>query len=71
MGYSVYQLKAIRRRLSVKALCLSVMADGKYLLETDLYKIIIDPAHGGVIKSIIAKTLNGKQFVDQTNRRCL
>jgi alpha-mannosidase len=68
MGYSVYQLKA-NQPSTVKGANVSVLADGRYLLETDLYKIIIDPTHGGVIKSIIAKTLNNKQFVDQTNAR--
>jgi alpha-mannosidase len=68
MGYSVYQLKA-NQSSAVKGAAVSVLADGRYLLETDLYKIIIDPAHGGIIKSIIAKTLNNKQFVDQTNAR--
>jgi alpha-mannosidase len=68
MGYSVYQLKA-NKPSTIKGAAVSVLADGKYLLETDLYKITIDPAHGGIIKSIIAKTLNNKQFVDQTNAR--
>jgi alpha-mannosidase len=68
MGYSVYQLKA-NQPSAVKGAAVSVLADGRYLLETDLYKIIIDPTHGGVIKSIIAKTLNNKQFVDQNSAR--
>jgi alpha-mannosidase len=68
MGYSVYQLKADQSS-TVKGAAVMVLADGKYLLETDLYKITIDPAHGGIIKSIIAKTLNDKQFVDQTDAR--
>jgi alpha-mannosidase len=43
--------------------------DGTYLLENDLYTIVIDPAKGGIIKSIKAKSLNGKEFVDTTNER--
>jgi alpha-mannosidase len=33
-----------------------------YLLETDLYKIMIDTLHGGVIKSLLAKHLGNKEF---------
>lgn len=43
--------------------------DGSYLLENDLYTIVIDPAKGGIIKSIKAKSLNNKEFVDVTNER--
>ncbi|RYU87306.1 glycosyl hydrolase [Mucilaginibacter terrigena] len=68
MGYSVYQLKT-NQSSAIKGASVSVLGDGSYLLETDLYKIIIDPAHGGVIKSLIAKKLNNKQFVDPKNTR--
>jgi alpha-mannosidase len=34
-----------------------------------LYKIILDPSKGGVIKSLLAKELNNKEFVDVTNAR--
>ncbi|MET3977481.1 alpha-mannosidase [Mucilaginibacter sp. UYP25] len=68
MGYAVYQLKA--QQVSViKGASVTVLKNGLYLMETDLYKIIIDPAHGGALKSIVAKTLNNKQFVDQKNAR--
>ena len=32
-------------------------------METDLYQLIIDPAHGGVIKKLVAKKLDNKDFV--------
>ncbi|MES2265414.1 MAG: glycoside hydrolase family 38 C-terminal domain-containing protein [Bacteroidota bacterium] len=67
MGYSVYRLKA-QNPTDVKGATIAI-TDGKYLLETDLYRIIIDPAKGGAIKSIIAKTLNNKEFIDQKNAR--
>jgi alpha-mannosidase len=68
IGYRVYQLtdKVLMR---AKGAIVNKMADGRYQMETDLYKLIIDPAHGGVIKSIIAKKLNKKEFVDQLNTR--
>ncbi|MGY4537617.1 alpha-mannosidase [Mucilaginibacter sp. UYNi724] len=68
MGYAVYQLKAQQVSVITGA-SVTVLKNGLYLMETDLYKIIIDPAHGGTLKSIVAKTLNNKQFVDQKNAR--
>jgi alpha-mannosidase len=68
IGYTVYQLTD-KAPLVTKGARVSKMANGKYQAETDLYKLIIDPAHGGVIKSIIAKKLNNKEFVDQSNAR--
>ncbi|MDB5133298.1 MAG: hypothetical protein JWR02_3047 [Mucilaginibacter sp.] len=68
MGYAIYQLTD-KAPIQVKGASISKMANGKYQLETDIYKLIIDPAHGGVIKSINAKKLNNKEFVDQSNTR--
>lgn len=68
LGYTVYDLKQVPPTAEKSASVL-VSANGLYLLETDLYKITIDPKHGGIIKSIIAKTLNSKEFVDQKNGR--
>ena len=34
------------------------------VMENDQYKIIFDLAHGGIIKSLIAKQLNNTEFVD-------
>jgi alpha-mannosidase len=38
-------------------------ADGICRIESDLYRILIDRAHGGVIKSLQVKRLGGKEFV--------
>ncbi len=38
--------------------------DQKYQLQTDLYTLIIDPAHGGAIISLIARKLHGLEFVN-------
>ena len=68
MGFSGYQItpKAVKTKAvtSVKQ-----QKDGCYALENDLYVIVIDPAKGGVIKSIKSKKMNGKEFVDVTNER--
>ncbi|HWZ36437.1 MAG TPA: glycoside hydrolase family 38 C-terminal domain-containing protein, partial [Mucilaginibacter sp.] len=43
--------------------------DGKLKVETDLYTVIIDPNKGGTIESLMAKTLDNKEFVDKANPR--
>jgi alpha-mannosidase len=59
MGSSVYHLQQIAQKQAVT----TVRRTGTgYLLETDLYKILIDTLHGGIIKSLIAKHLHNKEF---------
>jgi alpha-mannosidase len=66
MGYAVYQLKELKSAI-LKAAYITLLANGNYKLETDLYRIIIDPAKGGIIKSLVAKTMANKEFVDKAN----
>ncbi|WP_221452825.1 glycoside hydrolase family 38 C-terminal domain-containing protein [Mucilaginibacter sp. FT3.2] len=68
MGYTVYQLKEIKAG-SFTGSGVMLLANGNYRLQTDLYSIIIDPAHGGVIKSLVAKKMGNKEFVDKNNIR--
>jgi alpha-mannosidase len=68
MGYNTYQLRA-GNRLAFKGATVKKLADGKYKIETALYTILLDPAKGGIIKSLIAKKLNNKEFVDKANLR--
>src|SRR5258708_14283624 len=42
--------------------------DGAVVLETDLYRVRIDPARGGTIASLIAKDGN-REFVDTAGER--
>lgn len=67
MGYSVYQLKKINVT-AVKGAAIKALADGSYQLETNLYRIILDPQHGGIIKSLVAKTMANREFVDKPNK---
>ncbi|MBO9154746.1 glycoside hydrolase family 38 C-terminal domain-containing protein [Chitinophaga sp. GCM10012297] len=63
MGFSVYRrTEGITKDLEKKPLWR--MQNGKYLLETDLYKIEIDPSRGGAITSLVAKKLKQRQMVD-------
>lgn len=60
MGSAVYHLKQVQ---PVEKVLRAVRKTGTgYVLETDLYRIVIDTLHGGVIKSLIAKRLQNKEF---------
>ncbi|MEO3406745.1 glycoside hydrolase family 38 C-terminal domain-containing protein [Mucilaginibacter sp. CAU 1740] len=67
MGYAVYQLKKVNAT-TTKGADIKTLADGNYQLETDLYRVIIDPQHGGIIKSMVAKSIGDREFVDKANK---
>ncbi|PZR29992.1 MAG: hypothetical protein DI535_00380 [Citrobacter freundii] len=62
-GLRLLQLVNTNRK-SVAASLISRKQNGTVVLETDLYKITIDPSKGGAITSLIAKQLKGKEFID-------
>ncbi len=67
MGFSSYTLQpVVTKKANVKE---SVIAEGFYALENDMYKIVLDANHGGTVKSIIAKKLGNREMVDQKNER--
>jgi alpha-mannosidase len=68
MGYTTYQLKG-EKAASSKNIAVTVLKNGDYHIESDLYSITLDPHKGGAITSLIAKTLNNKEFVDKANAR--
>ena len=68
MGYATYRIQKQKPAVIAGAKVVK-QSDGKLRIETDLYTVIIDPAKGGTIESLIAKTLGNKEFVDQTNAR--
>ncbi|GAB6121948.1 glycoside hydrolase family 38 C-terminal domain-containing protein [Dysgonomonas termitidis] len=43
-------------------------SEGDYILENDMYKIVIDAAKGGTIKSLIAKKEKNKEYIDTANQ---
>ena len=43
-------------------------SEGDYILENDMYKIVIDPAKGGAIKSLIAKKEKNKEYIDAASQ---
>lgn len=68
IGYTTYELK-IQKEATKSAMTVAVLKNGDYKIESDLYSIVFDPKKGGIIKSLLAKKLNNKQFIDQTNNR--
>lgn len=68
MGYATYKLIK-GKPARTKGANVKLKKDGTYAIETDLYKIILDPEKGGSIKSLIAKELGSKEYVDHNNER--
>ncbi|RZK81067.1 MAG: glycosyl hydrolase [Pedobacter sp.] len=66
-SYRTYFIAAKKQEIKASS-GISQLRDGTIQLETDLYRIIVDPKAGGVIKSLRAKRLN-KEFVDRHNVR--
>ncbi|MGV3509697.1 MAG: glycoside hydrolase family 38 C-terminal domain-containing protein, partial [Sphingobacteriaceae bacterium] len=67
VGYNTYKLEKSASPLKKGA---SVLKEKDlYRIETDYYSIVIDPEKGGVIKSLVAKKLGNKEFVDRSNSR--
>lgn len=66
-GYATYRLQD---EIPQKETYSSVKnnSKGDYILENDMYKIVIDPAKGGTIKSLIAKKEKNKEYIDATNQ---
>lgn len=64
-GYSTY---TVREGKAAASDALSYRQEkGKYVLESDLYRLVINPEKGGVIESLVAKKLNNKEYVDATS----
>ncbi|MFD2873086.1 glycoside hydrolase family 38 C-terminal domain-containing protein [Mucilaginibacter ximonensis] len=68
MGYATYRVKK-QKPAVVAGASVITLPDGKLSVETDLYRVIINPAKGGTIQSLVAKQLGSKEFADQTNPR--
>jgi len=79
MGYSTYSLQKgatahtgsdipPARSAVPAAASVTHLPNGQYQVETDLYRILLDPAKGGTITSWLAKQLGGKEFVEEGKR---
>lgn len=68
VGYNTYKL-AHKKPSQSKGAAATILANGNVVVETDLYRIMLDKSKGGTIKSLVAKAMNGKEFVDDKNER--
>jgi alpha-mannosidase len=68
LGYGTYQVQPTNTSVAVGASA-SLQNDGTCKVETDLYRIVLDPAQGGAVTSLLAKMLGSKEFVDSTSAR--
>lgn len=63
-GYADYRLtpgKHTDRNVSTPA---KMLNSGRYVLENDMYRIVLNLSNGGVIESLLAKKCGNREFVD-------
>ena len=68
LGFTTYKIVS-KKPAVAKGAQSSVSATGDVVLENDFYKLILDKKRGGVIKSLVAKKVGNKEFVDVRNER--
>lgn len=69
MGYAVFEIRKTGKKVDAKGAKVVFDKNGDCILETDLYIMHIDKTKGGTIKSLVAKKLDGKDFVDSHSER--
>lgn len=67
LGYQTYQLE--KSAASARQKDCPALAIGPLTLQTDLLTMVLDPARGGTIQSLKARTLGDREFVDQSSVR--
>jgi len=67
MGYSVYHIRQTAKKTFREKE--RRLPDGRYQIETDMYRMVIDPARGGVIASLVAKKIGNREMVDMQHPR--
>lgn len=67
-GFSTYAFRETKEQPKT-VLGINRMHNGDYCLESDLYTLILNPSKGGIIKSLKAKHLRNREFVDSDNIR--
>ncbi|MGN6264143.1 MAG: glycoside hydrolase family 38 C-terminal domain-containing protein [Ginsengibacter sp.] len=68
MGFKEYEILNKKPAVQNKNNHITKKSDGSYEMETSIYRLIIDPSHGGCIKNLVAKQLNNKEFVSPNNK---
>jgi len=68
LGYGTYRLEKASDQPPANPAAVS-QANGLFTLESDDYKITLDPQRGGVIKSLLARKLGDRELVDTASAR--
>jgi alpha-mannosidase len=68
LGYRTFWLKTASNAPTGGATAVR-LTDGSLRLETDLYRIELDPKTGGTIRSLVAKRLGNRDLVESANSR--
>jgi len=71
LGYATYRVEPVAEEKSgsaVSSTSAKFESDGTVTMESDLYKLRLDPRRGGAITSLFAKKLN-KEFCDPSSER--
>jgi alpha-mannosidase len=68
LGYSTYRMEPSATAPKDSGARASVQSNGATVIETDLYKITLDPSRGGTITSLYDKALQ-REFVDASSPR--
>lgn len=69
LGYRTYRIEAVAKPNRNQGASVKNNQDGCVLIETDLYRIVLDPAKGGVVRSLQSRLAGGKEFVDVKSPR--
>ncbi len=69
LGYCSYRVQPAAKPNSSRGASVTNTPDGLVTVETDLYRIVLDPAKGGVIRSLRSRLAGEKEFVDTKNPR--
>jgi alpha-mannosidase len=69
LGYCTYRVQPVTQPNRRQGASVTNTQDGWVSIETDLYRIVLDPAKGGVIRSLRSRLAGEKEFVDARNSR--
>src|SRR5690606_33693871 len=68
-GYNTYRIVGQAPTPTAGGAAVQALPDGTWRIESDLYRITLDPAKGGTITSLVGKAMGNREFVDQLNER--
>ena len=67
MGYTSYLWEEIMQQSQNAQGGMVTEREGKYVIDTEKYNVVINPECGGAIESLKVKKLGNKEFIDKTS----